>query len=158
VKTKPIAVMVGSRSDLPVLQGAFDLLEKFGVSYELKVLSAHRTPSQTIRFAQEARKKGYKVIIAAAGGAAHLAGVVAAHTTLPVIGIPIETQALGGVDSLFSTVQMPSGVPVGCMAIGKSGATNAALFSIQILGIDNKILEKKLLDYKKNFASAILKK
>ncbi|MFH1867932.1 MAG: 5-(carboxyamino)imidazole ribonucleotide mutase [Candidatus Omnitrophota bacterium] len=158
MKKKQIAVIMGSKSDMPVVQYGLDILDKFGVGYDVKVLSAHRTPAQTIKFAKDARSKGYKVIIAAAGGAAHLAGVVAAHTTLPVIGIPIETKALGGVDSLFSTVQMPSGVPVACVAIGKSGASNASLLAIQILATSDKSLEKKLLSHKKQLASSVLKK
>lgn len=154
---KQVAVMMGSKSDMPIVQHGLDILDKFGVGYEVKVLSAHRTPAQTIRFASSARNKGYKVIIAAAGGAAHLAGVVAAHTTLPVIGIPIETKALGGVDSLFSTVQMPSGIPVACMAIGKSGAVNASLLAIEILATERKDLQKKLLKDKRDMALAVLK-
>ena len=106
---KQVAILMGSESDMPVMQSCTEMLDKFGVGYDVKVLSAHRTPKQTIEFASLARKNGYRVIIAAAGGAAHLAGVIAAHTTLPVIGVPIETKALGGVDSLFSTVQMPGG-------------------------------------------------
>jgi len=158
MKDKEIAIIMGSRSDMPVMQNAIDILKEFGIGHEVKVLSAHRTPAQTINFAKEARNKGYKAIIVAAGGAAHLAGVIAAHTTLPVIGVPIETKALGGVDSLFSTVQMPSGIPVGCMAIGKSGAKNASLFAIEILATTDKRLQLKLADYKKELASAVLSK
>jgi phosphoribosylaminoimidazole carboxylase PurE protein len=154
---KQAAVIMGSKSDMPIVQYGLDILYKFGISYDVKVLSAHRTPEQTIRFAKDARKNGYKVIIAAAGGAAHLAGVVAAHTTLPVIGIPIETQALGGVDSLFSTVQMPSGTPVACMAIGKSGAINASLFAIEILALEKQDLQKKLLIHKRSLAASVSK-
>lgn len=157
-KKKQVAVIMGSKSDMPVVQYGLDILDKFGVAHEVKVLSAHRTPAQTIKFAKDARNKGYKVIIAAAGGAAHLAGVIAAHTTLPVIGIPIETKALGGVDSLFSTVQMPSGIPVACMAIGKSGAVNASLLAIEILATADKTLQRKLSGYKKKLTSAVLKK
>jgi len=158
MKDKEIAIIMGSRSDMPIMQNAIDILKEFGIGHEVKVLSAHRTPAQTINFAKEARNKGYKAIIAAAGGAAHLAGVIAAHTTLPVIGVPIETKALGGVDSLFSTVQMPSGIPVGCMAIGKSGAKNASLFALEILATTNKRLQLKLADYKKELALAVLSK
>lgn len=149
---------MGSESDLPVLQCGLDILGKFGVPYEVKVLSAHRTPEETIRFAKGAKNKGYKVIIAAAGGAAHLAGVIAACTTLPVIGVPIETKALAGVDSLFSTVQMPSGVPVACMAIGKPGAVNASLFAVEILATKDSLLQRRLLSYKRDLASSVLKK
>jgi len=158
MKDKEIAIIMGSRSDMSVMQNAIDILKEFGIGHEVKVLSAHRTPAQTINFAKEARNKGYKAIIAAAGGAAHLAGVIAAHTTLPVIGVPIETKALGGVDSLFSTVQMPSGIPVGCMAIGKPGAKNASLFALEILATTNKRLQLKLADYKKELASTVLSK
>ena len=158
VKKRQIAVIMGSESDLSIMQNGLDILNEFGVSYEVKILSAHRTPTQTINFARNVRGKGYKVIIAAAGGAAHLGGVVAAHTTLPVIGVPIETKALGGVDSLFSTVQMPSGVPVGCMAIGKSGAVNASLFAVEILAVSDKSLEKKLAAYRKKLGLSILKR
>jgi len=155
---KEIAVIMGSKSDMPIVQHGLDVLDRFGVDHEVKVLSAHRTPKQTIAFASGARAKGHKVIIAAAGGAAHLAGVVAAHTTLPVIGIPIETKSLGGVDSLFSTVQMPSGIPVASMAIGKAGAVNAALFAIEILAVTNKSLQKKLSNHKRDMEKAVLKK
>ncbi|MFC1807676.1 5-(carboxyamino)imidazole ribonucleotide mutase [Candidatus Omnitrophota bacterium] len=158
MKKKQIAVIMGSKSDMPIVQHGLDVLAKFGVEYDVKVLSAHRTPAQTIKFASSARSKGCKVIIAAAGGAAHLAGVVAAHTTLPVVGIPIETKSLGGVDSLFSTVQMPSGIPVGCMAIGKAGAINACLFAIEIIATSDKRLERKLKTHKKDMALAVLKK
>lgn len=154
---KEVVILMGSSSDMPIVQNGLDILSRFKVGYEVKVLSAHRTPKQTIRFAGEARQKGYKVIIAAAGGAAHLAGVVAAHTTLPVIGIPISTKALGGVDSLFSTVQMPSGIPVGCMAIGKSGAVNAALFAIEILAVTDRSLQKRLAEYRKGLTDSVLK-
>ena len=121
-------------------------------------MSAHRTPKQTIAFAGNARKKSYDVIIAAAGGAAHLAGVVAAHTTLPVIGVPVETKSLAGIDSLFSTVQMPSGIPVACMAIGKAGAINAAIFAVEILALGDKALKLKLDNHKDRLAQAVLKK
>ena len=154
---KEVAIMMGSKSDMPIMENTIDTLKKFNVASEVKILSAHRTPKETMEFASKAREKGFKVIIAAAGGAAHLAGVVAAHTTLPVIGVPIQTKSLGGVDSLFSTVQMPAGIPVGCMAIGKAGAANAALFAIEILGVTDKSLEKKLFQYKKDMAKKVLK-
>jgi len=152
-----VAIIMGSKSDMPIMEHGIEVLDEFGVSCDVKILSAHRTPAQTIKFASNARSKGYGVIIAAAGGAAHLAGVVAAHTTLPVIGVPIETKALGGVDSLFSTVQMPSGIPVGCMAIGKAGAVNASIFAIEILASKNKPLQKKLMNHKKELAQKVLK-
>ena len=158
MKKIEIAIIMGSKSDMPIMQNGIDILNKLSVGYKVRVLSAHRTPEHTIRFAKNARKKGHKIIIAAAGGAAHLAGVVAAHTTLPVIGVPIETKALGGVDSLFSTVQMPSGIPVGCMAIGKAGAVNASIFAVQILATSDKGLQQKLSKRKKDLATAVLKK
>ena len=154
---KEVAIMMGSKSDMLIMKNTIDTLKKFGVASEVKILSAHRTPKQTMEFTSKARDEGFKVIIAAAGGAAHLAGVVAAHTTLPVIGVPIQTKSLGGVDSLFSTVQMPSGIPVGCMAIGKAGAVNAAIFAIEILGVTDKSLEKKLSQHKKDLAKKVLK-
>ena len=155
---KQVAIIMGSKSDMPIMQYGIDVLKAFGVGYDVKVLSAHRTPKQTIKFASTASTKGYQVIIAAAGGAAHLAGVIAAHTTLPIIGVPIGTKALGGVDSLFSTVQMPSGIPVGCMAIGKAGAVNASVYATQILALKNKVLQKKLDKYKQSLAAKVLKK
>jgi len=158
MKKKEVAVIMGSKSDMPVMEYGIDILKKFGVGHEVKILSAHRTPAQTMKYASQARAKGIKVIIAAAGGAAHLAGIIAAHTTLPVIGIPIETKALAGIDSLFSTVQMPKGIPVGCMAIGKSGAINASLFAVEIIAVEDKKLQKKLDAHKKDMAKAVLKK
>jgi len=155
---KQVAIIMGSKSDMPIMEHAIELLKEFGVSYDVKVLSAHRTPKQTIKFASTAVARGYEVIIAAAGGAAHLAGVIAAHTILPVIGVPIETKALGGVDSLFSTVQMPAGIPVGCMAIGKAGSINACVFATEILAIKNKVLQKKLNAHKESLAAKVLKK
>ena len=153
-----VAIIMGSKSDLPIMSEAENMLKEFGVGSEVKVLSAHRTPLATINYAVRAKDKGIKVIIAGAGGAAHLAGVIAAHTTLPVIGVPMTTTHLKGIDSLFSTVQMPSGVPVATMAIGKSGAKNAAILAVQILATEDNVLYKKLLSFKKKLASAIRKK
>lgn len=153
-----VAIIMGSDSDLKVMNEAASILEEFNVPYEIKILSAHRTPEDTIRYAKEAKSKGIQVIIAGAGGAAHLAGVIAAHTLLPVIGVPMETEHLKGIDSLFSTVQMPSGVPVGCMAIGKSGAKNAALFAVEILTILDKGLYKRLEQYRKRLTKSVRKK
>ena len=155
---KQVAVIMGSESDMPVVQYGLDILDNFKVGDEVRVLSAHRTPAETIKFASNARNKGYKVIIAAAGGAAHLAGVVAAHTTLPVIGIPIETKALGGVDSLFSTVQMPSGVPVATVAIGKAGAKNAGILAAQILGVKFPEVKEIIKAHKEEIAQEVNKK
>lgn len=150
-----VAIVMGSKSDLPVMSEAEKLLGDFGIESEVKVLSAHRTPAATIAYAGCAQAKGLKVIIAGAGGAAHLAGVIAAQTILPVIGVPMETRHLKGIDSLFSTVQMPSGVPVATMAIGKSGAKNAAILAAQILALDDAKLQKKLESFKKKLASAV---
>lgn len=153
-----VAIIMGSDSDLKVMNEAAMILKEFRVSHEMKILSAHRTPRDTIKYAVKAAAKGIKVIIAGAGGSAHLAGVVAAHTVLPVIGVPMETESLKGLDSLFSTVQMPSGVPVGCMAIGKAGAKNAALFAIEILGLSDRKMHKKLGQYRKRLVKAIKNK
>ncbi len=147
-----IGIVMGSKSDLPSISEAEKMLRTFGVKAEVQVLSAHRSPLATINYASLARQRGVQVIIAAAGGAAHLAGVIAAHTTLPVIGVPMATRHLKGIDSLFSTVQMPSGVPVATMAIGKSGAKNAALLAVQILALEDKKLQKRLAAYKKKLA------
>lgn len=152
------AIIMGSKSDLETMNEAADILKEFGIEYEMKVLSAHRTPAEVAKFALSARKTGIKVIIAGAGGAAALSGVIAAHTTLPVIGVPIETKSLKGIDSLLSTVQMPGGIPVACMAIGKAGAKNAGLLAIQILATEDKTLQKKLEAHKKEMARAVLKK
>jgi phosphoribosylaminoimidazole carboxylase PurE protein len=153
-----VAIVMGSKSDLPIMSETEKILKTFGVKAEVQVLSAHRTPLATINYAVAARFKGLKVIIAGAGGAAHLAGVIAAHTTLPVIGVPMTTSHLKGIDSLFSTVQMPSGVPVATMAIGRSGAKNAALFAIEILALEDQKLEKKLTQFKKKLAASIRRK
>ena len=157
MKKTSIAILMGSKSDLPIMQACIDILDEFKIKHTVKVLSAHRTPAATEKFVKTAPRKGVQVIICAAGMAAHLAGVVASHTTLPVIGVPMQSKSLAGIDALFSTVQMPGGVPVGCMAIGKAGAKNAALFSAQILALNNKGLQKKLASYKKKMADAILK-
>ena len=147
-----VAIIMGSKSDMPIVQYCLDILDEFNIAYVVKVLSAHRTPDKAVKFAKEAQKKGIKVIIAAAGMAAHLPGVLASHTILPVIGIPIESKALAGIDALFSIVQMPGGVPVGCVAIGKAGSKNAALLAIQILALSDNKLQKKFIAYKKNLA------
>ncbi len=144
-----ISIIMGSQSDLETVNEAINVLKEFKVNFEAKVLSAHRTPKEVAQYVEAAPKSGTKVFIAAAGMSAALAGVVAAHTTLPVIGIPIETKNLKGLDSLLSTVQMPPGIPVACMAIGKSGAKNAALFALEILGISDLKIRAKLFNYKK---------
>jgi len=144
-----ISIIMGSQSDLETVAQTVDVLKEFKTDFDLKVLSAHRTPREVAQYVQAAPKKGIKVFIAAAGMSAALAGVVAAHTTLPVIGIPIETKNLNGLDSLLSTVQMPPGVPVACMSIGKAGAKNAALFALAILGLTDAKIRAKLVNYKK---------
>jgi phosphoribosylaminoimidazole carboxylase PurE protein len=144
-----ISIIMGSQSDLETLSGAIDLLKEFKVDFEVKVLSAHRTPKELVKYVEGAPSRGVRVFIAAAGGAAALAGVIAAHTNLPVIGIPVETKSLKGIDSLLSTVQMPAGIPVACMAIGKAGAKNAAIFALEILGTKEKSISAKLCGYKR---------
>ena len=139
---------MGSDSDLPVMQEASNMLEKFGVAYDMRISSAHRSPIKTEEIASHAVEKGVKVIIAAAGMAAHLAGVIASRTTLPVIGVPIPGGALNGVDALHSTVQMPAGIPVATMAIGKAGAKNAAIFAVEILALSEPSLSKSLISYR----------
>ena len=151
---KQVAVVMGSDSDLPVVSETIKLLNEFGVACEVRVLSAHRTPEEVRTFAMGAAEGGIKVIVAAAGGAAHLAGVIASMTTLPVIGIPMESAALKGMDSLLSTVQMPAGVPVATVAIGKAGAVNAAVLALQILALTDDTLKATLKDYK----AALVKK
>jgi len=143
-----VALLMGSGSDLPTMDQAVAVLRQLGVSHEVRVLSAHRTPDELIAFVRAAETAGVQVFIAAAGGAAHLAGVIAAHTLRPVIGIPIQTSSLGGLDSLLSTVQMPGGVPVATMAIGEAGATNAALFAAEILALTDKAVSQKLVQYR----------
>ena len=146
MKDIKVAIMMGSKSDLPTMEEAAKILKDFNVTYEMKVLSAHRTPKETVIYAEELKKRGVQVVICGAGGSAALAGVVAAHTQLPVLGVPIES-ALSGIDSLLSTVQMPPGVPVGAVAIGKPGAKNAALLAIRILALTNKKLAKQLEEF-----------
>ncbi|EAH7579866.1 5-(carboxyamino)imidazole ribonucleotide mutase [Campylobacter lari] len=146
---KFVSILMGSKSDYDVVKEALGILEKFGVKYEVLITSAHRSPQRTQEYIKNAEKKGAKVFIAAAGMAAHLAGVVAAHTTKPVLGIPMPGSNLAGMDSLFSTVQMPSGIPVATLAIGKAGAINAAYLAVQILAIEDEFLAQKLLEDRK---------
>ena len=153
-----VGVIMGSDSDLPIMLEAVKVLEKFGVVCEVEVSSAHRSPARTGEFARTARERGLKVIIAGAGSAAHLAGVIAAETTLPVIGVPIDSSPLKGFDSLLSTVQMPPGVPVATMAIGKAGATNAALFAVQILATADETLAAGMAEHKKKLAEGVAEK
>lgn len=147
-----VAVIMGSLSDWETMKQATHILEEFGIDFDKKVVSAHRTPEIMMNFAKNAEQQGYKLIIAGAGGAAHLPGMVAAMTLLPVIGVPIQSRALSGLDSLYSIVQMPGGVPVASMAIGTSGAKNAALYAIQILALADKSLVEKLKKYRKEAA------
>ncbi|MBI0580278.1 5-(carboxyamino)imidazole ribonucleotide mutase [Neobacillus cucumis] len=142
--TKLVGVIMGSKSDWETMKHACEILEELEIAYEKKVVSAHRTPDLMFTYAQEARDRGLKVIIAGAGGAAHLPGMVAAKTTLPVIGVPVQSKALNGLDSLLSIVQMPGGVPVATVAIGKAGAVNAGLLAAQILSTEDNELTKKL--------------
>jgi 5-(carboxyamino)imidazole ribonucleotide mutase len=150
-----IAVIMGSQSDLETMCVGINFLKEAGAAVEVKILSAHRTPKELARYVEGAHRRGVRVFIAAAGGAAALAGVVAAHTTLPVIGVPIETRSLKGLDSLLSTVQMPAGVPVASMAIGKAGAKNAAIFAMEILGINDKKIQSRLISCKKGMRDKI---
>jgi 5-(carboxyamino)imidazole ribonucleotide mutase len=145
-----IGVVMGSDSDWPTMKQATDILDQFGVKYEKKVVSAHRTPNDMADYGETARERGLKIIIAGAGGAAHLPGMLASHTTLPVIGVPIQTSALGGLDSLYSIVQMPNGIPVATVAIGK--AQNAGLLALRMLGMTDSALAKKLKDYHASMA------
>jgi 5-(carboxyamino)imidazole ribonucleotide mutase len=147
--------MMGSKSDWETMRNASDVFKEFGVAHECKVMSAHRTPRLVTEYVSQAESRGTEVLIAAAGGAAHLAGVVAAHTVLPVLGVPIESQSLRGLDSLLSTVQMPGGIPVGTLAIGKPGATNAALLAVAILANSRPELREKLKRYREEQASKI---
>jgi 5-(carboxyamino)imidazole ribonucleotide mutase len=151
-----VGIIMGSDSDLPVMKEAANVLDEFGIGYEIKVLSAHRTPELTAEFASGAHKRGIKVIIAGAGGAAHLPGVAAAYHPLPVIGVPVKSKNLDGMDSLLSIVQMPSGVPVATVAIG--GAKNAGILAVQILAAGNDELLNKLIAYKKKLAEDSKKK
>lgn len=147
-----VAIIMGSLSDWETMKQGAQILEEFDVDFDKKVVSAHRTPEVMLDFAKKAKKEGYKIIIAGAGGAAHLPGMVAAMSILPVIGVPIQSRALSGIDSLYSIVQMPAGVPVATMAIGEAGAKNAALYAVQILSIENNILADKLKKYRENAA------
>ncbi len=150
-----VGLVMGSDSDLDVALECVRLLKLFGVDFEVEVTSAHRSPEKTYEYARTAAKRGLKVIIAAAGGSAHLAGVISAHTTLPVIGIPVPSSELKGIDSLLSTVQMPPGVAVATMGVGKSGASNSAILAVQILALSNKDFEEKLQDFKTELSKRV---
>ncbi len=151
-----VGIIMGSASDWDTMKESHKVLEEFGVAHEYRVLSAHRAPVAVSEYASSAESRGLKVIIGAAGGAAHLAGVIAAHTLLPVLGVPIESQALKGMDSLLSTVQMPGGIPVGTLAIGKAGAKNAALLAIAMLATTDAGLREKLRAYREKQTEAVL--
>lgn len=153
-----VAIIMGSDSDLPVVEASFSILESFGVKYTKNVMSAHRTPHDVMDLIKRSEENGCKVFIAAAGMAAHLAGAVAAHSTKPVIGIPIESGGMGGIDSLLSTAMMPPGVPVATVAVGKSGAKNSAILAVQILATSDDELAQKLKDFKSNMREEVLDK
>jgi 5-(carboxyamino)imidazole ribonucleotide mutase len=152
-----VGIVMGSTSDWDTMKNAAKMLEDFGVAYEAKAMSAHRSPELVAEWAGSAAKRGMKVIIAAAGGAAHLAGVVAAHTTLPVLGVPMPSKHLQGLDSLLSTVQMPKGIPVATLAIGDAGAANASLFAVAVLSLSDASLARKLEDFRKKQTEAVKK-
>jgi len=152
-----IGIVMGSTSDWDTMKAAAKMLEEFGVPYEAKAMSAHRTPRAVAEWAEGAKQRGLKAIIAAAGGAAHLAGVVAAHTTLPVLGVPMPSRHLQGLDSLLSTVQMPKGIPVATFAIGEAGAANAALFAVALLALSDEKIERKLAEFRAKQTEAVLK-
>ena len=155
VNETKVGIIMGSDSDLPIMMAAVDFLKKMDVAYEITVASAHRTPARAAEFAETARDRGVKVIIAGAGMAAHLAGVLAAHTTVPVIGVPIDSSSLKGMDSLLATVQMPPGIPVATMAIGKAGAKNGAIFACQILAASDGEMAQKLAEFKAEMAAEV---
>jgi 5-(carboxyamino)imidazole ribonucleotide mutase len=154
---KPVSLIMGSQSDLEAVRPCAELLKKFGVECDVQVLSAHRSPQELEEYVHLARQNGTRIFIAAAGGAAALAGVIASQTTLPVIGLPMETKSFHGVDSLLSTIQMPAGVPVATMAVGSAGATNAALFALEIIGLSDKRLADQLAEYKEEMRQTVKK-
>jgi phosphoribosylaminoimidazole carboxylase PurE protein len=151
-----VAVLMGSKSDLTVMEESTATLKQFGLDCEMRIMSAHRTPEEVLAFSKDAKANGFSVIIAGAGMAAHLAGVVAAHTTLPVIGVPIASSSLGGLDALLAMVQMPPGVPVATMGIGKAGAKNAALLAVEILALNDEALRKRLAQYRSDMRKTVL--
>jgi len=153
-----VGIVMGSDTDFPVMSEAGKTLGKFGIAYEMEVLSAHRTPARAHEYATTALKRGLKVVIAAAGAAAHLAGVMAANTTLPVIGVPMATSTLAGLDELLATVQMPGGIPVATMAIDRAGAVNAAIFAAEILGLSDPEIARKLVAHKEDLAKSVTEK
>lgn len=158
MKKPVVSVVMGSDSDLEIMRDAAKMLEEFGIPYEMDVTSAHRSPRRTSEYASQAAGRGIKVIIAGAGGAAHLAGVIAAESTLPVIGVPIPSSSLQGLDSLLATVQMPAGIPVATVAIGKAGAANAGILAAQMLALSDAALAKKLAAHKEKLARSVEEK
>ena len=157
-KRAAVGIVMGSDSDYPMMSECARTLEKFGIAYELEVLSAHRTPTRAHEYATTAAKRGLKIIVAAAGAAAHLAGVMAANTTLPVIGVPMAASTLNGLDALLATVQMPGGIPVATMAIDKAGAMNAAIFAAEILGLSDREIARKLVAHKEELERGVAEK
>ena len=158
ISSKPlVGIIMGSKSDLETMQESMKVLDELQISYEAHVVSAHRTPDKMFEYAELARERGIKVIIAGAGGAAHLPGMVAAKTTLPVIGVPVQSRTLNGIDSLLSIVQMPGGIPVATVAIGKAGAKNAGLLAASILSTSNATITKKLDEYREEMTESVLK-
>lgn len=157
-KNITVSIVMGSDSDLPIMTEAIKILDAFGICHELFLTSAHRTPARTAKFAETAVGRGVKIIIVGAGAAAHLAGVIASQTQLPVIGVPIDATSLNGLDALLSTVQMPGGIPVATMAIGKAGAKNAALYAVRILALEDKKMAVKLAHYIEKMAKDVEKK
>src|SRR5438270_13702528 len=156
--TPLVSIVMGSDSDLEIMREAGKALEEFGIAYEIDVTSAHRAPRKTSDFARNAAARGIKVIIAGAGGAAHLAGVIAAESTLPVIGVPIPSTPLGGLDSLLATVQMPAGIPVATVAIGKAGAANAGILAAQMLALGDQAVAQKIIEHKRKLAAGVEEK
>ena len=157
MKSSLVAVIMGSKSDWETMKHAVDILERFGIPHEAKVVSAHRTPDLMAEFAKTAAERGIQVIIAGAGGAAHLPGMVAAHTHLPVLGVPVQSKALSGLDSLLSIAQMPGGIPVGTLAIGEAGAKNAGLLAVSILALNNASVSQALIAYRKKQTDEVLR-
>jgi phosphoribosylaminoimidazole carboxylase PurE protein len=158
MKKPQVSIVMGSDSDLDIMKEAARILTEFNIAHEVQILSAHRSPDLVSRYAKDLTKRGISVVIAGAGGAAHLAGVIAAHAIVPVIGVPIDSSALNGLDSLLAIVQMPAGIPVGTMSIGKAGAINGAILAAQILAQESKVLQKKLIEYKAKLEKSVVEK
>jgi phosphoribosylaminoimidazole carboxylase PurE protein len=156
MESPKVGILMGSKSDQVVMRAASEILTDFGISWEMKVLSAHRTPEETRLYAESAEERGIDILIAGAGFAAHLGGVLAAHTTLPILGVPLDPSALKGLDALYATVQMPGGIPVATFTIGKAGAKNAALFAVQILSVAQPELRTKLKEYREKMRQDVL--